>query len=211
MSDTRLENGFIFAMWFVMNSASTTSQAEESPTKFRVVGIGASAGGLESLEQFFANLPPDPGMAFVVVQHLSPDFRSMMDELLSRHCDMPVKLAEHEVEVQANHVYLLPPKKEMIIRERRLLLSDKERMHGLTLPIDQFFRSLAQDLGPDAVGIILSGSGSDGSRGVREIKRLGGRVFVENPDSAKFDGMPLSALATGMIDQCAPANEIPRL
>ena len=116
--------------------------ATDSPSKFRVVGIGASAGGLESLEQFFANLPPNPGMAFVVVQHLSPDFRSVMDELLSRHCDMPVQQAEDGIEVQANHVYLLPPKKEMIIRGRRLLLNDKERIHGLTLPIDQFFRSL---------------------------------------------------------------------
>src|SRR5436190_23657156 len=128
-----------------VNSPST------APAKLRVVGIGASAGGLESLEQFFANLPRNPGMAFVVVQHLSPDFRSMMDELLSRHSDMPVKLAEHEIEVQPNNVYLLPPKKEMIIRDRRLHLSEKERTHGLTLPIDQFFRSLAQDVGPDAV------------------------------------------------------------
>jgi len=141
-----------------MNSVGTTPQAEGSPTKFRVVGIGASAGGLESLEQFFANLPPDPGMAFVVVQHLSPDFRSMMDELLSRHSDMPVLLAEHEVEVQANHVYLLPPRKEMIIQNRRLLLNDKERTHGLTLPIDLFFRSLARDLGPDAVAISFRGA-----------------------------------------------------
>jgi len=150
-------------------------------------------------------------MAFVVVQHLSPDFRSVMDELLARHCDLPIQQAEHNIEVQANRVYLLPPKKEMIIRGRRLLLSDKERTHGLTLPIDQFFRSLAQDAGPDAVAIVLSGSGSDGSRGVREIKRMGGRVFVENPDSATFDGMPLSALATGMVDQSAEASEIPRL
>ena len=196
-------------MWFVMNSVGTTPQAEGSPTKFRVVGIGASAGGLESLEQFFANLPPDPGMAFVVVQHLSPDFRSMMDELLSRHSDMPVLLAEHEVEVQANHVYLLPPRKEMIIQNRRLLLNDKERTHGLTLPIDLFFRSLARDLGPDAVAIILSGSGSDGSRGIRDIKRAGGYVFVESPESANFDGMPLSALATGMVDRAAAAKDIP--
>src|SRR5262245_51652561 len=150
-------------------------------------------------------------MAFVVVQHLSPDFRSVMDELLARHCDLPIQQAEHNIKVQPNRVYLLPPKKEMIIRDRHLLLSDKERTHGLTLPIDQFFRSLALDVGPDAVGIVLSGSGSDGSRGVREIKRMGGRVFVENPESAKFDGMPLSALATGIVDQSATAGEIARL
>src|SRR5438105_6833794 len=149
-------------------------------------------------------------MAFVVVQHLSPDFRSVMDELLSRHCDMPVRQAEDGNEVEATHVYLLPPKKEMIIRGRRLLLNDKERIHGLTLPIDQFFRSLAEDVGPDAVGIVLSGSGSDGSRGIRDIKRAGGRVYVESPDSAKFDGMPLSALASGVVDESAPARDIPR-
>ncbi len=191
-------------------SVSVSKPAIENPSKFRVVGIGASAGGLESLEQFFANLPPNPGMAFVVVQHLSPDFPSVMDELLSRHCDMPVQQAEDSIEVQANHVYLLPPKKEMIIRGRRLLLNDKERIHGPTLPIDQFFRSLAEDVGPDAVGIILSGSGSDGSRGVRDIKRAGGRVFVESPDSARFDGIPLSALATGVVDQAAAAKDIPQ-
>jgi two-component system CheB/CheR fusion protein len=148
-------------------------------------------------------------MAFVVVQHLSPDFRSVMDELLSRHCDMPVQQAEDNIEVQPNHVYLLPPKKEMIIRDRHLLLNDKERTHALTLPIDQFFRSLAEDLGPDATGIILSGSGSDGSRGVRDIKRAGGQVFVESPESAKFDGMPLSALATGVVDDSAAAGDLP--
>src|SRR5690349_7818868 len=183
----------------------------EQPSRFKVVGIGASAGGLESLEQFFANLPPSPGMAFVVVQHLSPDFRSVMDELLSRHSNLPIQQAEHNIEVEPNRVYLLPPKKEMVIQNRRLLLSDKERIHGLTLPIDHFFRSLAQDLGPDAVGIILSGTGSDGSRGVREIKRCGGLVYVENPDHAKFDGMPLSALATGVVDQSASAQEIAQL
>jgi two-component system CheB/CheR fusion protein len=177
---------------------------------FPVVGIGASAGGLESLEQFFTNLPPNPGMAFVVVQHLSPDFRSMMDELLSRHSDMPVKLAEHDIEVQPNHVYLLPPGKEILIRNRRLQLNDKERPHAFTLPIDLFLRSLAKDVGPDAVAIILSGSGSDGSRGVTEIKKAGGKVFVESPDSAKFDGMPLSALATGVADRSGLASDLPR-
>jgi two-component system, chemotaxis family, CheB/CheR fusion protein len=192
-----------------LSSASGPVTTQES-ARLRVVGIGASAGGLESLEQFFANLPPNSGMAYVVIQHLSPDFRSMMDELLARHSDMPIRLAEHGIEVEANHVYLLPPKKEMVIANRRLLLTDKERVHGLTLPIDVFLRSLAQDLGAAAVAIILSGTGSDGSRGVRDIKRAGGRVYVESPDSANFDGMPRSALATGVVDHTAPANELPR-
>src|SRR3954468_20678007 len=140
-------------------STSVSKSPESDPGRLRIVGIGASAGGLESLEQFFSNLPANPGMAFVVVQHLSPDFRSVMDELLARHSDLPIQQAEDNIEVHANRVYLLPPKKDINIRDRRLFLTDKDRTHGLTLPIDHFLRSLAQDVGPDAVGIILSGTG----------------------------------------------------
>src|SRR5574338_487585 len=112
----------------------------------RIVGIGASAGGLESLERLFAAMPSDTGMAFVVVQHLSPDFRSLMDELIARHSEMKVVVVEDGMRVEPNHIYLLPPRKEMIIRNRQLLLTDKP--NGLSLPIDLFFRSLAQDVGP---------------------------------------------------------------
>ena len=177
----------------------------------RIVGIGASAGGLESLENLFAEMPPDTGMAFVVVQHLSPDFRSLMDELIARHSDMPVRLADDGVLVEANHVYLMPPRKEMIIRDRRLILTDKDPSQGLTLPIDQFFRSLAQDQGPQAVAIVLSGSGSDGSRGIVDIKRAGGMVLAESVASAKFDGMPLSAQATGVVDDARMPRDLARI
>ena len=163
-----------------------------------IVGIGASAGGLESLERLFTHLPADTGMAFVVLQHLSPDFKSLMDELLSRRTPMPIRQAEHEMLVEPNTVYLLPPMKEMIIRQRRLLLNDRDPRHGLTLPIDLFFRSLAQDVGERAVAVILSGSGSDGSRGIQEVSRAGGIVFCESPDTAQFNGMPLSAMRTGI-------------
>src|SRR5512142_3092153 len=141
---------------------------------FQVVGVGASAGGLESLERLFSHLPPDTGMAFIVLQHLSPDFKSLMDELLSRRTSMRIRLAENDMAVEANTVYLLPPMKEMIIRQRRLLLNDKDPRHGLALPIDLFFRSLAQDVGDRAIAVILSGSGSDGSRGAMEVSRSGG-------------------------------------
>src|SRR4026209_1910946 len=110
----------------------------------RIVGIGASAGGLESLERLFDAMPADTGMAFVVVQHLSPDFRSLMDELIARHSEMPVVVAEDGMPVEPNHIYLLPPRKEMIVRGRQLHLTDKP--NGLSLPIDLFFRSLAQDV-----------------------------------------------------------------
>src|SRR5215216_2641554 len=147
-------------------------------SEFRIVGIGASAGGLESLERLFSHLPADTGMAFVVLQHLSPDFRSLMDELLGRRTSMPIRQAESDVAVEPNTVYLLPMK-EMIIRQRHLLLNDKDPRVGLTLPIDLFFRSLAQDAGERAVAVVLSGSGSDGSRGVQEVGKAGGTVLCE--------------------------------
>jgi two-component system CheB/CheR fusion protein len=175
----------------------------------RIVGIGASAGGLESLEQLFSALPPDTGMAFVVVQHLSPDFRSLMDELIGRHSKMPVKMVEDGEQVEANHVYLIPPRKEMVIRNQRLILTEKP--HGLSLPIDIFFRSLAQDCRGEAVAVVLSGSGSDGSRGLVDVKRAGGTVLIESPSSAKFDGMPLAAQESGAVDHAASPRDIARI
>src|SRR3569623_1565722 len=157
----------------------------------RIVGIGASAGGLESLEQLFAALPADTGMAFVVVQHLSHDFRSLMDELIARHSTMPVKIVDDGDRVEPNRIYLIPPHKEMVVRDGQLILTDMP--HGLSLPVDIFFRSLALDCGPDAVAVVLSGSGSDGSRGLVDVKRAGGVEMIERLVPAKFDGMPLSA------------------
>ena len=130
-------------------TATTAHDSLRTPSY--IVGIGASAGGLEALERFFDNLPRDTGMAFVVVQHLSPDFKSLMDELLARHTELPIHLVEDGMPVEADHVYLIPPKKEMIISGGRLLLSERDRQQELTLPIDVFFRSLAQDCGPRAV------------------------------------------------------------
>jgi two-component system CheB/CheR fusion protein len=194
-----------------VNDASQTEEPVEVIERdhnFQVVGIGASAGGLEPLERLFQHLPADTGMAFVVVQHLSPDFKSLMSELLSRRTSMPVRLAEHEMPVEPNSVYLIPPTKEMTIRQRRLLLHDKDPKHGLALPIDVFLRSLAQDLGERSVAVILSGSGSDGSRGIQDIRRAGGTVLCESPDTAQFNGMPVSAMNTGVVDQVLPAEGI---
>jgi two-component system, chemotaxis family, CheB/CheR fusion protein len=147
-------------------------------------------------------------MAFVVLQHLSPDFKSFMNELLSRRTPMAIRQAEHEMRVEPNTVYLLPPMKEMIIRRQRLLLNDRDPRLGLTLPIDMFLRSLAQDKGERAVAVILSGSGSDGSRGIVEVSRAGGNVFCESTDSAQFNGMPLSAMRTGSVDHVLPPEQI---
>jgi two-component system, chemotaxis family, CheB/CheR fusion protein len=190
------------------------SERDEDPAdlsnwgEFHIVGVGASAGGLESLERLFTHLPTDTGMAFVVLQHLSPDFKSLMDELLGRRTSMRIRQAEHEMPVEPDTVYLLPPMKEMVIRDRHLLLSDRDPRHVLALPIDHFFRSLAADAGERAVAVILSGSGSDGSRGIQEVHRSGGVVLCESPDTAKFNGMPMSAIATGVVDQVLAPDDI---
>jgi two-component system, chemotaxis family, CheB/CheR fusion protein len=174
----------------------------------QVVGLGASAGGLEALETFFENMPQDTGMAFVVVQHLSPDYKSLMVELLSRRTHMNVVRVEDGMVVEPNSIYLITPKNNMIIFDGRLLLTEQERTH-INLPIDIFFRSLAEDQGANAIGIILSGTGSDGMRGVRAIKEAGGMVMVQAEETAKFDGMPRAALSTGLVDFVLPLEEMP--
>jgi two-component system CheB/CheR fusion protein len=173
-----------------------------------VVGIGASAGGLEALERVFEGMPAETGMAFVVIQHLSPDFESMMDELLVRKTSMPVLMATDQMTVEADSIYLIPAKKEMIISDGKLLLKDKDPDKGLSLPINQFFKSLARDLSEKSVAIVLSGTGSDGSRGICDVHDAGGLVIVQSEETAKFDGMPKSAMETGMVDLVLPPDEI---
>jgi two-component system CheB/CheR fusion protein len=174
-----------------------------------VVGVGASAGGLEALERLFENMPNDTGLAFVVVQHLSPDFKSVMAELLARKTNIPIHRVEDGMEVKPDAIYLIPPKKDMIISNGRLLLTDKDPRQLVTLPIDHMFRSLAGDCADRCAAIILSGTGSDGSRGIQDIRDVGGLVIAQTPDSAKFDGMPKSAIQTGACDLILPLEEIP--
>ena len=176
-----------------------------------VVGIGASAGGLDPLVRFFDCLPKDTGMAFVIVQHLSPDFKSLMDELLARHTQLPIQLVEDGMPVEADHVYLIPAKKAMIISRGRLLLSERDRQQELALPIDVFLRSLAEDCGARAVAIVLSGGGTDGSRGVCDVHDSGGLVIAQDLDSAQFDGMPKAAIETNAVDCVLPPDDMPRL
>jgi two-component system CheB/CheR fusion protein len=179
----------------------------DGPTHY--VGIGASAGGLEAIETFFTSMRPDSGMAFIIVQHLSPDYKSLMVELLSKRTPMPVYRAEEGMSVAPNCVYLIPPKKNLTIFHGKLLLSDQDHSRGINLPIDLFLRSLAEDQGEAAVGIVLSGTGSDGMRGIRAIKESGGMVMVQEPESARFDGMPRSAISTGLADFILPPDQMP--
>ncbi len=164
------------------------------------IGIGASAGGLEALEAFFKNIPDNTNNVYIVVQHLSPDYKSMMNELLARHTEMPIHVAEDGMETEPNHVYLIPPSTNLSIYHSKLYLQAQLKHNHLNMPIDIFLKSLAQDQGKNAIGIILSGTGSDGTKGIKTIKEAGGMVMAQTLDSCKFDGMPKSAIATNMVD-----------
>jgi two-component system CheB/CheR fusion protein len=166
---------------------------------FPIVGVGASAGGLEALQDFFDNMPDKPGVAFVIVQHLSPDYKSFMNELLARHTSIPIQVVTDNTQIEINHIYLIPPKMNMTISRGKLFLKEIIGRH-LNLPIDIFFRSLAADQENNAIGIVLSGTGSDGTLGIRAIKESGGVTMAQNDETAKFDGMPKSSVSTGMVD-----------
>jgi two-component system CheB/CheR fusion protein len=176
---------------------------------FRIVGLGASAGGLEALEQFFSNMPSDKGIVFVIVQHLDPTGHSSMPQILSRFTKMAIEVATDGMRVEPNSIYLMPPNKSMGIQNGALYLQEPARPPGLRLPIDFFFRSLAKEMGADAIGVILSGTGTDGTLGLRAIKAELGTVFVQDPESARYDGMPRSAINTGLADFVLKPGEMP--
>ncbi|XZQ30193.1 chemotaxis protein CheB [Rhodobacter capsulatus] len=181
--------------------------ASAAPEPRAVVAIGASAGGLDALERLFDGLPADTGAAYVVIQHLSPDHKSIMASLLARHTKMPVVTVEDEMELAADTVFLIPPATIMTLEGRHLRLAPKDR-RVLSLPIDAFFTSMAAGFGSRAVAVVLSGTGSDGTRGVGAVHAAGGVAIAQDPRDARFDGMPRSAIATGFIDSALGIERI---
>ncbi|MBL8473117.1 MAG: PAS domain-containing protein [Rhodocyclaceae bacterium] len=180
-----------------------------APDNFPIVGIGCSAGGLEALETFFRNIPSDCGMAFVVVQHLDPRYASTLPELIGRRAGLAVKEAKDRMKVLPNHVYVIPPNKDLSLLHETLHLLDPAPIAGLRLPVDFFFRTLAEDRHERAIGVILSGMGSDGMLGLRAIKEKGGFALVQDPAEAKADGMPRSAIDAGLADYIGRAGDLP--
>lgn len=174
-----------------------------------LVAVGASAGGLEALEDFFVHCPNNTGMSFVVIQHLSPDYKSMMSELLGRRTKMRLHIVSDGMPIEPNDIYLIPPRKNMTVFHNKLYLTDQDLSGTLNMPIDVFMRSLAIDKGGKSVGVILSGTGSDGTLGIRAIKEVGGLVMVQKPDTAQFDGMPKNAIASGLVDYCLAPSQMP--
>lgn len=176
---------------------------------FYIVGMGGSAGSLESFEEFFKNIPADTGLAFVVVSHLDPIHKGIMPELLQRLTSMKVSQAEDGDKVQPNSVYVIPPGKDLSILHGTLQLLEPSQARGFRMPIDFFFRHLAEDQGERAIGIIFSGMGTDGTLGLKAIKEKQGMVMVEDPASTTYDAMPKSAIQVGLVDYVAPASELP--
>ena len=174
-------------------SATTNGLGSTIP----VTAIGASAGGLEPIEQFFDAMPADSGCAFVIIQHLSPDFRSLMDELLARHSSMKIQRIEDGMQIQPNSIYLNTPRTVMTIVGNQLKVEKIDSKNTVYLPIDIFFESLAKDRGENAIGLVLSGTGSDGTKGSQSIHKAGGKVLVQDPETTKFDSMPRSVIADG--------------
>jgi two-component system CheB/CheR fusion protein len=176
---------------------------------FPIVGIGASAGGLTALEQFLAHVPPRSGLAIVVVQHRDPNSQGMLVELLQRSTPMPVQQAADQMTVEPDHVYVIPPGRDLSLMHGVLHLFEPTEARGLRQPIDFFFKSLADDRQHNSIGVILSGMGSDGTLGLRAIRQAGGAAFAQTPATAQFDSMPRSAIDADVVDAVAPADELP--
>ena len=179
--------------------------------RFPIVGIGASAGGLAAFEAFFSTMPADgdPGLAFVLVQHLARDHKSILSDLIRRYTRMQVFEVEDGMAIQPNCAYIIPPNRDMALVDGALQLFEPTLARGIRLPIDFFFRSLAQDQRDRAICIVLSGTGSDGTLGIRAVKGEGGMVMVQTPESTEYDGMPRSAIATGLVDFALVPHEMP--
>jgi two-component system CheB/CheR fusion protein len=186
-----------------------SDKKSDKDVKFPIVGIGASAGGLETLNAFFSIMPSDSNVAFVIIQHLSPKHKSIMASLMDKHTRMTVSQIEDGTKLEPNHVYLNPPGKNVSIFNNRLHLLDIVKSSAINMPVDFFFRSLSEDQGDNAIGIILSGTASDGTMGIKAIKGEGGMVMVQQPETAKYDGMPKSAIETGFVDFILPVEKMP--
>lgn len=174
-----------------------------------VVGIGASAGGVSALQTFFENVPANSGMAYVVILHLSPDYDSQLAKILQQVTTLKVTQVKDKTTVQPNHVYVIPPDQHLVMSDSHILVSKNADIEDRRAPVDIFFRTMANSLGPRAVCVVLSGTGANGSMGLKRVKECGGAAFVQNPREAEFNEMPRNAIATELVDDVLPAAEIP--
>ena len=191
------------------NQPNQAENLDENATdRFPVVGIGASAGGLDAFRQLLSHLPTDTGMAFVLIQHLAPDHKSLLREILARETAMPTIEVVNNMAVEPNCVYVIPPNTRMTIERGLLKLTPREKNRAMIMVVDTFFLSLAADLGNKAIAVVLSGGDGDGSRGLEAVKESGGITFAQSEDSAQVSSMPNTAVATGYVDFIMPPQRI---
>jgi two-component system, chemotaxis family, CheB/CheR fusion protein len=186
-----------------------TSKTDKPLNKFPVVAIGSSAGGFDALKTFFTAMPPEPGMAFVLVQHLDPDHESTMADLMGRYTPLKVSQAQDGMKVEPDHIYIIPPNRDMGIMNGNLQLIEPLEPHGLRLPINYFLNNLADDQKENSIAIIFSGYGSDGTIGIKSINAVAGMIMAQDPETADSDSMPIHAIETGMVDFVLPPEEMP--
>ncbi|MGB3541425.1 chemotaxis protein CheB, partial [Rubrivirga sp.] len=191
-----------------LHDTAKTGDGAPDDEALLVAGLGASAGGVEALEAFFAGLPEIDGVAFVVILHLAPDEESRLADLLQATLPLPVTQVTEAVTIERGHVYVIPPGKNLLAQGRRLVLEPIEEARVRRRPIDHFFRTLAGAYGERAVGVVLSGTGANGTVGVRALKEAGGLILAQDPDDAAFDEMPRSAIASGVVDMVGPAGAL---
>ena len=185
-------------------------QLQEKPDGFIIIGIGASAGGIQALQEFFKNVPRDSGMAYVVILHLSPDHDSQLARVLQQQATIPVKQVTERTVIKPDHVYVVPPDRHLTMEAEYIAVSPNLHMEERRAPVDIFFRTLADQHGPRAISVILSGTGANGSMGLKRIKERGGATYVQNPREAEFNEMPRNAIATELVDEVLNVAEIPR-
>src|SRR5262249_50282017 len=190
--------------------AARAPEASSASRRFPIVGVGASAGGREAFSELLRHLPQRTGMAFVFVQHLDPTHGSMLRDLLARASSMPVEEAQNGRRMEPDHLYVIQPNTDLTIDGAVLKVAPRTEVRGQHMPVDFFFRALAKDQGSYAIGVVLSGTASDGAQGLAAIKAEGGITFAQDEKSAKYGGMPHAAVSTGGVDFVLPPSEIAR-
>ena len=188
---------------------SKQGKIDKPMKKFPVVGIGASAGGFDALKKFFKAMPPEPDMAFVLVQHLDPTHESTMADIMGRYCQLKVLQAKDGVKLAPNHLYIIPPNRDMGMMNGTIQLIKPLEPHGFRLPINFFLNNLAEDQKENSIAIIFSGYGNDGTMGIKSIKAVSGMVMAQTPETAYSDSMPTSAIQTGLVDFILPPEKMP--
>ncbi len=193
-----------------MNTTTFGDSSNQTKKSFLTVGIGASAGGITPLKEFFTAMPADSGIAFVVILHLSPDYESQLDVILQTVTTMPVVQVHETLEVKPNHVYVIPPNKYLVISDDKIRLAELEKSRGKRAPIDFFFRTMADAYDKHCIAIVLSGTGSDGSLGLKRVKESNGICLAQDPQEAEYSDMPSNAINTGVVDLVLTVDEMPK-